>query len=89
MKMTAEHFGDPFLRIGVLLNETDPLVVHIVRRKAGLLRHFLNDLRIIAGDAQLFRYLFADGASAAAKRAADGDNSVFYAFRTPSTFNSR
>ena len=53
--MTAEHFGGQFLRIGVLLNETDPLVVHIVRREAGLLRHFLNDLRIIAGDAQLFR----------------------------------
>ena len=54
-------------------------LLHIVRREAGLLRHFLNDLRVIAGDAQLFRYLFADGASAAAKLAADGDNSVFHA----------
>ena len=64
-------------------------LLHIIRREAGLLRHFLNDLRIIAGDAQFFRHLFADGASAAAKLAADGDNSVFHTFCTPSTFNSR
>ena len=64
-------------------------LLHIVRREAGLLRHFLNDLRVIAGDAQLFRYLFADGASAATKLAADGDHSVFHAFCTPSVCNSR
>ena len=66
-----------------------PRFLHIIRRKAGLLRHFLNDLRIIAGDVQLFRRPFADGASAAAKLAADGDNSVFHAFCTPSVCNSR
>ena len=64
-------------------------LLHIVRCEAGLLCHLLNDLRIIAGDAQLFRHPFANGASAAAKLAADGNHSVFHAFCTPSTFNSR
>ena len=61
----------------------------IVRREAGLLRHFLNDLCVIARNTQFFRHLFADGASAAAKLTADGNDSVFHAFCTPSTFNSR
>ena len=61
---------------------------HIARRKAGFLRHFLNNLRIIARNAQLFRDLFADGASAAAEFAADGDDSVFHTRFTPSVFNS-
>ena len=64
-------------------------LLHIIRREAGLLRHFLNDLRVIAGDVQLFRNLFANGASAAAKLAADGNHSVFHTFCTPSVCNSR
>ena len=44
--------------------------------KAALLRDFLNELAVIAGDAQPGGHLFADGSAAAAKFPADGNYTV-------------
>ena len=53
-------------------------LLDIVRCKTCFFCHLLNDLRVIARDPQLFRNLFADGAPAAAKLTADGNDSVFH-----------
>lgn len=59
----------------------------IAFRKSAFLRQLLNQLRIVAGNAQLFRSLPADGASAAAEFPADGNNAIFHAILTPSALS--
>ena len=53
-------------------------ILHIALVEAALSGNFLDQFLVIAGNTKRLGGLFADGAAAAAKLTADGDNAVFH-----------
>lgn len=76
-------------RLQMAAGHTLARLLYIVLGKTAFFGQLLDQFGIIAGDAELLRDGFSNGAAAAAKFTADGNNAVFDTASTPSVLSFR